>query len=117
MKEIRIPDLVLYVGSGEWSGLYADGDLVQIGDHYLADEKIREYSGVKVVHDDGFLLGGDGIKRRGGKDGPTPGPAKTLTEVDRFIAERELALRDATKAREEAARLLAEAEQVEARYR
>lgn len=117
MKEIHIPDLVLYVGSAEWSGLYADGDLVHAGDHYLADEKIREYAGVKVIHDDAFLLGGDGIRRRGGQDGPTPAPAKTLTEVDRFIAERELALRDANKARKEAARLLAEAEQVEARYR
>lgn len=117
MKTIEIPDLVLYVGTGEWSGLYADGQLVECGDHYHADEKIREYAGVKVIHDDAFLAGCDGVERRENGKVVGPGPARTLTDVDRFIAQREVALRDANKAREEAARLLAHAAEVEKRFR
>ncbi len=112
-----IPDLVLYVGSGEWSALYADGELVQCGDHYLADEKIREYAGVTVHDSNAFLLGGDGVQRREGGNVVSPGPAQNLAEVDRYVAARAAALQDAAAAREQAARLIEAAEEMEAKFR
>lgn len=54
----NLPKLVLYRGDGEWSALYADGRLVQSGDHYLSDEKIYELAGVEVRHSEDFLRGG-----------------------------------------------------------
>jgi hypothetical protein len=109
MRTIEIPELRLFVGSGKWSGVYADGELVQCGDHYLCDEKIRGYAGVTVISDDAFLRGGDGVRPHG--------PAETLAEVDEFILQRENRLRTARQKRAEAAKLLAEAEALESTFR
>ncbi len=109
MKHIEIPDLRLFVGDSEWSGLYADGELVQCGDHYLADEKIREYAGVVTIHDNAFLLGGDGVRPHG--------PAETLDEIDEFIRDRDSARERAQTMRDKAAALIAEADKVERTFR
>lgn len=49
--------VVRYQGNGDWSALYVDGKLVQVGDHYLIDEKISELLGVTVEYSDDFLQG------------------------------------------------------------
>jgi len=102
------PKLELHIGSGEWSALYVDGKLDVIGDHYLADEHIRELCGVTVVESDDFLRGGDGVAR---KDGP--GPARTLDEVYAYVDDRNSRKARADRLREQAADLVAEAARIE----
>ena len=51
--------LTLHIGNEEWSALYVDGKLDTVGDHYLADDRIRELAGVEVIHGDDFLRGGN----------------------------------------------------------
>lgn len=79
----------------EWSGLYLNGELQVHGDHYHADEWLYDRFGVKVVEDSrGWLL----------PDGSTP--RQTLAEVYAARDERE-------RAKAEAARLRAEADEIE----
>lgn len=34
----------------EWTAVYLNGELQRVGDHYLADEWLQQYAGVKEVH-------------------------------------------------------------------
>lgn len=49
---------VIYSGSGEWSALYVDGQLVKSGDHYLVDEHIRYNILRAEVRDSDAFMGG-----------------------------------------------------------
>lgn len=51
--------IVRYNGSGDWSALYIDGELVVFGDHYLSDEKISELLGVEEINSNDFMGGGN----------------------------------------------------------
>jgi hypothetical protein len=86
----------------EWAAVYLNGHLQHVGDTYLADEWIREHFGVKTIQDDAFMRG------QTSRDGV----AQTVHEVNAYIEDREAKLRRAAELREEAARLLAEAEEV-----
>lgn len=52
-------DFVVYQGGDDWSALYRDGELVIAGDHYLIDERIRQFLGVQTIESDEFLRGGN----------------------------------------------------------
>jgi hypothetical protein len=88
----------------EWAALYVDGDLVErtVGDSYIAEEHALNLLGVKQVHDDAFM--------RGGNDRSTV--ANTLMEVDNFRFTRQKKRIEAARLRAEAARLLDEAEEL-----
>lgn len=58
-EKIDPTDIVVYQGSGEWSALYVKGRLVEVGDHYLAEEKIHQLLGIEVRQSDAFMCGGD----------------------------------------------------------
>lgn len=71
-------DVTVYEGSNEWSAVYVDGALVRVGDHYLADEWIREHFQVKTVQSNDFMMGGEG----------RDDVAKTLKELEGFANDR-----------------------------
>jgi hypothetical protein len=85
----------------EWAALYVDGQLDGVGDAYVREERAFELCGVQQVKDNAFLRGQD---RR-------DGVAKTLAEVAEYRRARDD--RAAARKREEAARLLAEADEIE----
>lgn len=86
----------------EWSAVYLDGNLVYVGDAYLADEWVREHFGVVTVQNNAFMRGQ--THRRG--------VAQTLDEVKAYGQERARLLAKAEQLRRQAADLLAQAEQV-----
>lgn len=95
----------LHGGTEEWSALYVDGHLDTYGDHYLCEERIHQLCGVRFVDDDAWLLGGHGR--------PGEPIAQTLDEVTDYAVSRGDREATAQDKREEAARLLAEAEELE----
>ena len=80
----------------DWAAVYLDGNLVRVGDAYLADEWLRTHFGVKTVQDDAFMRGQ--IQREG--------VAKTLDEVADYARSRQKRL-------DRAAALRAQAQQLE----
>lgn len=106
--------IVRYVGSGEWSALYVDGELDRIGDHYRIDERIAELLGVEVregAEGSDFLRGGDGVARTGG-----PSPAQTLAEAEAYTEERDRAVHEADDMIRKADELAREAAKIKKRY-
>jgi len=95
--------LTMYQGSEDWSALYVDGKLNYVGDHYNVEERIHELVGVEIIQSDGFLLGGNYREDA----------AKTVEEVEAFDRAAEEVAESASNLREEAARLLALANQLE----
>jgi len=63
----------------EWSAVYLDGKLVEVGDSYLADEWIRAHFGVKTVSDNAFMRG----------QTQREGVAQTLDEVADYAKVRQ----------------------------
>lgn len=98
-------DIELHSGTEEWSALYVYGQLAVYGDHYLCHERILQMFGIKVVEDDAWLLGGHG--RRGEPI------AQTLNEVIDYAVSRIDREATAQDLRDEAARLLSQAEELE----
>jgi hypothetical protein len=98
------PPYVMYQ-SDEWTALYVNGRLDRVGDSYLADERLRELVGCVYIQDNAYLRGGNS----------RDGVAQTLDEVtayQRVRADREAR---AEQLRNEAARLLQEAEGLDGR--
>jgi hypothetical protein len=93
-----------YTGE-EWAALYVDGQLERVGDTYLAEERAFELAGVKTVHDDAFMRG----------QSQASGVAKTLGEVEAYRVTREERKAEAQRLRDEAAKLLDQAGQLERR--
>lgn len=108
--------LVRFTGTGEWSALYdADTDnLVTYGDHYIVEDKIAELLGVEVVDSDLFvarkretgLLGQKGFERESA--------LPRLGNVRAAISHAEQQKARADDLREQAARLMLQAEELEA---
>jgi len=71
-------DIIVYRGSEDWSALYLDGKLIQLGDHYLVQEKIEEIFGIEVYDSDDFLRGGNSREYA----------AQTLEEVNEYRSKR-----------------------------
>jgi hypothetical protein len=97
------PRLLVLSGEDEWSALYVDGKLYQVGDHYLIDERIRELTGVVTVHTEDFMRGQD----------TREGVAPDVEAVLRWTASREAAETQAADLREQARKLLEEAARME----
>lgn len=89
---------------GEWTAVYLDGELQCVGDSYLADEWIRTYFGINTIQDDAFLLGGSSRSS----------VAKSVADIDEYVERRERGRQAALKFRQQAAELIAQAEQLEA---
>lgn len=83
----------------EWAALYVDGKLMVVGDSYLAEERAFQLLGVKQIHDDAFMRG------QTSRDGV----AQTVDAVIAYRADRQAREDKASKLREEAKLLLAEA--------
>lgn len=91
--------------AGEWTAVYLNGALERVGDTYLAHEWLVEHFGVQWVQDDAFLQGGDG----------RAGVAKTLDELNAYMAERERRRAEAETLRAQASELLAKAQRLDDR--
>jgi hypothetical protein len=87
----------------DWAALYVDGRLDRVGDAYLAEERAFEIAGVTIVRDDAFMCG----------QTQADGVAKALEDVAAFRARRIADLTEATRLREEAARLAERAGQLD----
>jgi hypothetical protein len=87
----------------EWSALYVDGQLEQVGDTYLVEEQAWDMLGVTIVDDNAFLRG------QASRDGV----ARTLDEVAEYRAKRDEALDEATRLRAEAKQLMARADELD----
>lgn len=83
-----------------WAALYVDGELVTVGDSYLAEERAFLILGVKTVQDDAFMRG----------QSQRAGVAKNLAEVASYRQQREERRAEAARLRGEAERLLKEAQ-------
>lgn len=90
-----------YTGDG-WAALYVDGHLERVGDSYLAEQKAFQIAGVATVHDDAFMCG----------QTQADGVARTLDQVAEYRLQREAKQAEAARLREEAKRLLAEADRL-----
>jgi hypothetical protein len=85
-----------------WAALYVDGKLHgEPGDSYLAEEQAFALLGVKQIQDDAWLRGGNGHGE--------PAPARTTDEIDEYRRARQARLDKAQAKRDQAARLIAEA--------
>lgn len=95
--------LVRFV-SEEWSALYINGQLDTVGDSYLVDERLEELLEVKHYDSDDYFLGN-----------PVQSyatAAKTLAEIETYQKEKLDAKVKAETLREEAKRLLEEADKL-----
>lgn len=88
---------------GEWAALYVNGNLEEVGDSYHAEERAFELLGVTTIQDDAFMRG----------QTQRSGVANTLAEVEEYRVARRAALDLAASLREQAAVLLAEADEAE----
>ena len=52
-------EIVVYESSEDWSALYHRGELVEVGDHYLVNDKLLQMLGVQTIQSDDFLRGGN----------------------------------------------------------
>lgn len=87
----------------EWSALYVDGNLVEVGPTYWVEEKAFTLLGVTEVTDNAFMRG----------QNQREGVAKTLAEVAAYRLERESRLMTAAQMRNQAEELLREAGRLE----
>jgi hypothetical protein len=83
--------------SGEWSGLYIDGNLDVYGDNYHVDERISELLGVKDIYERDFLLGTNRT------------PARTVDQIDAFFSKKDKESNLADQLEQIAERLLVKA--------
>lgn len=83
----------------EWSALYVDGKLDEVGDSYLIDDRIAELYGVETYSSDAFMRGGN----------TREGVAKTLDELREWEQNRDARQQEADRLRAEAEDLLARA--------
>lgn len=90
-------------GSGEWAALYVDGELVSVGDSYVAEEKAFSLLGVTRFDDSAFMRGQTSRE----------GVAQTLDEVAAYACERDRRHELAEMKRVEARKLLEEARELE----
>jgi hypothetical protein len=99
-----LPNIQIHYAE-EWAALYVNGDLVErtVGDSYLAEEHALDILGVIQIHDDAFMRGQD----------QRIGVAKTLVEVEVYRIHRDATKANAEQLRTKAARLLAEAEELD----
>lgn len=104
---MTLHDVVIIQSDGDWAALYINGKLDRVGDSYLADERIQELYGVRVI---GYDEGGRDIMLTGCKREDVP---TTLDEAMTKIANRDAERLRAQDRRAEAARLIAEAEGLE----
>lgn len=94
------PSLAIhYDDEGEWAALYVDGDLVTVGDAYVAEERAFALAGVETVHDSAFMRGQD----------QRAGVAQTLAEVAEYVRDRDARAERAAELRRQASALEAEA--------
>jgi len=98
-----MPKLEIHYDTGNWAALYVDGNLERIGDSYLAEELAFEILGVTIVRDASFMRG----------QSQADGVARTLDDVAAYRAQRDEKWATAEQLRAEAARLLAEAKELE----
>lgn len=103
MEPALAPGRIEFHTEGEWTAVYLDGDLVRVGDSYLADEWLQSFVGVKSVDDDAFMQG----------QNQYDGVANTLDEVAAYAAERQQKRDRAATLRAEAERLEAEAKELD----
>lgn len=75
-----VDDVVLYQGE-EWSALYVDDRLLEIGDHYLVEERLLDVLGIEFIQSDDFLRGGSSREDA----------AKTLDEIESYQDSRDSA--------------------------
>lgn len=87
----------------DWAALYVDGDLVQVGDSYLAEERAFQIMGVKTIHDDGFMRGGSSRE----------GVASTLADIVAYRTSRDAQLQRVMELRAEADALMKQADALE----
>lgn len=92
-------DSIEFHNEGEWTAVYLNGNLVRVGDSYLADEWLQTRYGVVTVDDDAFMQG----------QSQASGVAKTLDEVRAYATARQERLDRAAELRAEAKRLEDEA--------
>jgi hypothetical protein len=97
-----VPEMELHRGSEDWSALYVSGTLDRVGSHYLADERIQELAGVRLVVSDDFLRGGNERKD----------VARTLDEVREYREAREAREAHAARLEQQAQDLLARAKEL-----
>jgi hypothetical protein len=98
---------IVVITAGEWSALYVDGKLDQVGDSYLADDRIRELYGITDISErDGARF----VLPRGCHREDVP---DTLEGAQAQIRAGELMLEQAADKRSRAAVLLMEADKLE----
>jgi len=105
MKTCNPDQITVYRGDEEWSALYVDGKLEQVGDHYLIDERITTLLQIREVHSDDFMRGGFHRKD----------VASTLEEIGIYAEERIATEMKADELRAKANTLRAEAAAIEAK--
>ena len=93
----------LHGPSGEWSALYVDGKLAQVGDTYVCEESLHTLLGITEVEGSDFMRGQNGRS----------GVAQTPQEVTAYSEEREAREHDAAQLRAQAQELLARASALE----
>ena len=106
IKDHRPDELVLFVGSGEWSALYSKttDELIDVGDTPLIFERLVEALGVAMEWNEDFMVG-LGDKRED--------VASTLTQLLVHRDERTVRLREAQRLRSEAEELMVRAQELE----
>ena len=102
-EEVLSRKYVVLQGEGEWSALYVDGDLKRAGDHYLIEEELRIRLGVVTVQSNDFLRGGFTYND----------VAPTLIAVREYSDLRKGREATVAQLRKEAARLLAQAAELD----
>ena len=85
----------------EWTAVYLNGELQRVGDHYLADEWLQQYAGVKEVHNSVCMI-----------DNYRAYP--TLDEVHAATDAKALKLLEAADLERQAAELTARAKELKA---
>lgn len=99
---IMAQDDIQFWQAGDWTMVYLNGELVVHGDHYHADEWLQERCGVVVVYDDHSASLPDGRN-----------PVHLLAEAEENMRAAEDVAGLAKIKRQEAQRLLAEADALE----
>ena len=97
-----VADDIQFWQAGEWTMVYLNGHLVVHGDHYHADEWLRERCSVVVVQDDGNASIPDGHT-----------PVRQLSEARLNLARKQNNLHYADELRAKARALMTEADQLE----
>lgn len=99
-----VPSMHVIQGE-EWSALYVDGKLAHIGDSYLADEKIRQIAGVTQLDEGEFW---DSVHHYEDAPQTLEGAFELIHPAPKVNADG----KTAQELREEAQRLIAEADKL-----